>query len=95
MFSRKRPFFGETYDRNDFKSVEAVLSLIGSFRSFCCALEEQSDVHDAVECIFMHVLALSRDFQIKDCRMSSNRLLRLQLPEIYFAILSEEGLGQF
>ena len=27
-------FFDETYDRNDFKSVEAVLSLIGSFRSF-------------------------------------------------------------
>ena len=86
MFSRKRPFFDETYDRNDFKSVEAVLSLIGSFRSFCCALGEQSDVHDAVECIFVHFLALSRDFQIKDCRMSSNRLLRLRSPEFYFEI---------
>ena len=57
MFSRKRPFFDETYDRNDFKSVEAVLSLIGSFRSLCCALGEQSDVHDAVECILVHLFS--------------------------------------
>ena len=86
MFSRKSLFFDETYDRNDFKSVEAVLSLIGSFRSFCCALGVQFGVHDGVHfsCTY---LALNRDFQIKDCQMSSNRLSHLRSPEFYFEFL--------
>ena len=55
MLSRKRLFFDETYDRNDFKSVEAVLSLIGRFRSFCCALGVQSGVHDGA--FFVHLFS--------------------------------------
>ena len=63
----------------------------GSFRSFCCALGVQSDVHDGLQCILVHFLALSRDFQIKDCQMSSNRLSRLRSPKFYF--LEFVGVG--
>ena len=65
----------------------------GSFRSFCCALGVQSDVHDSLQCVLVHFLALSRDFQIKDCQMSSNRLSRLRSPKFYFFDFVRVGMA--